>query len=105
MQMNAVTQTNTIASPPNSLDLQMASQAGAGELETPFAGLFQDALHDVQQLEDKASTAVQGLLDGSGVDVHTAMIATSDVDTAFELSLAVRNKAVGAFQQLMSLQF
>jgi len=101
MQVNSVTQTSTIASLPDSID----SQAAAGSPKTPFAGLFQDAIQNVQQLEDKASTAVQGLLDGSGVDVHTAMIATGDADTAFELSLAVRNKAVGAFQQLMGLQF
>ena len=106
MQMNSVTQTGTIAALPDSFDLQAPLlQAGAGAQKTPFADLFQNAVQNVQQLEDKASTAVQGLLDGSGVDVHTAMIATSDADAAFELSLAVRNKAVGAFQQLMGLQF
>ena len=105
MQANSVTQTSTIASLPDSFDFQTPSQAVAGAPKTPFADLFQNAIENVQQLEDKASTAVQGLLDGSGVDVHTAMIATSDADAAFELSLAVRNKAVGAFQQLMSMQF
>ncbi|HTZ90407.1 MAG TPA: flagellar hook-basal body complex protein FliE [Alloacidobacterium sp.] len=105
MQTNSVTQTSTIASLPDSLDLQAPLQPGAGAQKTPFADLFQNAMENVKQLEDKASTAVQGLLDGSGVDVHTAMIATSDADAAFELSLAVRNKAVGAFQQMMSMQF
>jgi flagellar hook-basal body complex protein FliE len=42
---------------------------------------------------------------GGGVDVHTAMIATQKASMAFELSLAVRNKAVQAYQQVMSLQF
>ena len=105
MQMNSVTQTGTVTSLPDSFDLQTPLGTGAGVKKTPFADLFQNAVQNVQQLEDKASTAVQGLLDGSGVDVHTAMIATSDADAAFELSLAVRNKAVGAFQQLMGLQF
>src|ERR1700759_4444215 len=105
MQMNSITQAGTLASLPDSFNLPMSSQSAADAQTTPFAGLFQDAVANVQQLEDKASTAVQGLLDGSGVDVHTAMIATSDADAAFELSLAVRNKAVGAFQQLMGLQF
>jgi flagellar hook-basal body complex protein FliE len=105
MQTNSVTQTSTIASLPGSPDLETALKPGAAASQTPFANLFQDAMRNVQGLEDKASTAVQGLLDGSGVDVHTAMIATSDADTAFELSLSVRNKAVAAFQQLMSMQF
>ena len=42
---------------------------------------------------------------GTGVDVHTAMIATEKASMAFELSLAVRNKAVQAYQQVMSMQF
>jgi flagellar hook-basal body complex protein FliE len=105
MQMNSVTQASTIASLSDSLDLQTALKPGAATSQAPFANLFQDAMHNVQDLEDKASTAVQGLLDGSGVDVHTAMIATGDADTAFEMSLAVRNKAVAAFQQMMSMQF
>lgn len=99
MQVNSISQTAAMASLPG------APEAAADAQKTPFAGLFQDAVGNVQQLEDKASTAVQGLLDGSGVDVHTAMIATSDADAAFELSLAVRNKGVAAFQQMMSMQF
>jgi flagellar hook-basal body complex protein FliE len=40
-----------------------------------------------------------------GVDIHDAMIATEKADMAFELALQVRNKAVGAYQQMMSMQF
>ena len=56
-------------------------------------------------LEDKAKNAVTGLLDGSGVELHQAMIATQKADMAFELALQVRNKAVAAYQQMMSMQF
>jgi flagellar hook-basal body complex protein FliE len=48
---------------------------------------------------------VTGLLNGSGVEVHDAMIATQKADMAFELALQVRNKAVGAYQQMMGMQF
>lgn len=103
MQANSVTLTSTIASLPDSF--VPPKRSGLDAEKTPFADLFRNAIDNVQQLEDKASTAVQGLLDGSGVDVHTAMIATSNADAAFELSLAIRNKAVAAFQQLMGMQF
>jgi len=82
-----------------------ADQTTSSDGKAPFAGLFQDAIGNLQALEDKASTAVQGLLDGSGVDIHSAMIATSNADTAFELSLAVRNKGMAVFQQMMNMQF
>ena len=46
-----------------------------------------------------------GCCSGSGVDVHEAMIATQKADVAFELALQVRNKAVGAYQTMMGMQF
>ncbi|HLH33883.1 MAG TPA: flagellar hook-basal body complex protein FliE [Alloacidobacterium sp.] len=104
MQMNSLTQATAASSLQDFSELQTSSRPGETQ-KTPFAELFHNAVENVQQLEEKASSTVQGLLDGSGVDIHTAMIATSDADAAFELSLAVRNKAVGAFQQLMNMQF
>ena len=47
-------------------------------------------------VEDQARVAVDGLMAGTGVDVHQAMIATEKASMAFELALAVRNKAVKA---------
>jgi flagellar hook-basal body complex protein FliE len=81
--------------------LEPAAQAGAA----PFADLLTDAVGQVNQLESQARSAVSGLMTGSGVDVHQAMIATEKASMAFELSLAVRNKAVQAYQQVMSMQF
>jgi flagellar hook-basal body complex protein FliE len=77
----------------------------AGPSGAPFASLLTDAVGDVNQLESQARKAVEGLMTGSGVDVHQAMIATEKASMAFELSLAVRNKAVQAYQQVMSMQF
>jgi len=37
--------------------------------------------------------------------VHRAMIATEKASMAFELSLAVRNKAVQAYQSVIGMQF
>jgi flagellar hook-basal body complex protein FliE len=77
-----------------------AAQPGA-----PFATLMRNAMQQMQTLETNATTAVDGLMTGNGTDIHTAMIATQKADLAFEMALAFRNKAVGAYQQLMSTQF
>ena len=71
----------------------------------PFSNLLTDAVGEVNSLQDQAATAVKGLMTGSGIDVHQAMIATEKASMAFELALAVRNKAVQAYQQVMSMQF
>ena len=72
---------------------------------TPFSNLFTDAMGQVNSLENSARATVDGLMTGSGVDVHQAMIATQKADMAFELALAVRNKAVQAYQSVMGMQF
>ena len=71
----------------------------------PFAGLVTDAVHTVESLDQQASSAVEGLMTGSGVDIHEAMIATQKASLSFEMALALRNKAVGAYQQIMQMQF
>jgi len=82
-----------------------AGDSAAGAAAAPFGDLLKSAIDGVDNLQQQATTAVEGLLQGNGVDVHDAMIATQKADMAFELTLAVRNKAVAAYQQVMSMQF
>jgi flagellar hook-basal body complex protein FliE len=81
------------------------STGSSGAASTPFSDLLSDAVGQVDQLEAQAHAAVAGLMTGSGVDVHQAMIATQKASMAFELALAVRNKAVQAYQQVIGMQF
>jgi flagellar hook-basal body complex protein FliE len=83
----------------------LAPSAAAQGSSADFGALLHDAVANVQDLEMQASTSVQGLMRGDGVDIHTAMIATQKADLAFELALSVRNKAIGAYQTMMGLQF
>ena len=77
----------------------------SGSTGVPFAGVMQAMMQQTATLDKKAAQSVTGLLDGSGVEIHDAMIATQKADMAFELALQMRNKAVGAYQQMMSMQF
>jgi flagellar hook-basal body complex protein FliE len=104
---------NAVSAAAGSFSLSDPSASGAtssahGSLTTepaPFADLITDAVGQVNQLEDGARAAMTGLMTGTGVDVHQAMIATEKASMAFELALAVRNKAVQAYQQVMGTQF
>jgi flagellar hook-basal body complex protein FliE len=83
----------------------LTSTGGSEAASTPFSNLLTDAVGQVNALENKARAAVDGLMTGSGVDVHQAMIATQKASMAFELVLSVRNKAVQAYQSVMGMQF
>ena len=77
----------------------------SGESVAPFGDLMRSAVDSINDLQTQASAAVDGLIRGTGVDIHQAMIATQKADIAFELALSVRNKAVAAYQQVMGMQF
>ncbi len=96
--------TSSVSSLDNSSNGFTATRS-ANAAATPFSNLLTDAVGQVNSLENSARTAVDGLMTGSGVDVHQAMIATQKADMAFELALAVRNKAVQAYQSVMGMQF
>ena len=81
------------------------SATGSPSYSAPFADVLHEAIAKTNDLNTQAAQAVTGLLSGQGVDVHTAMIATEKSDLAFEMMLAFRNKAIGAYQQLMGMQF
>lgn len=84
---------------------QVGGIAPATQPGAPFAALMRNAMQQMQALETQATQAVDGLMAGNGTDIHTAMIATQKADLAFEMALAFRNKAVSAYQQMMSTQF
>jgi flagellar hook-basal body complex protein FliE len=73
--------------------------------EGVFGGMLHAAQQQIKAADTKAQQAVTGLLNGQGVEVHEAMIATQQADLTFELALQVRNKAVSAYQQMMQMQF
>lgn len=87
------------------LSAEGAGLAGSRGGATPFSDLLADTVGQVSQLENQARTSMVGLMTGSGVDVHEAMIAEQKASMAFELALSVRNKAVDAYQQVMGMQF
>ena len=91
------------------VDDGFAKSMGAGvagvTASVPFAGVLQTMVQQTNALDQKATTAVTGLLNGQGVEIHDAMIATQKADMAFQLALEVRNKAVGAYQQMLNMQF
>lgn len=101
MQSGLVSSLNTLVPIASSALAQVSAPAGA----PAFSDLMKNAIASVQNLEGQASSAVEGLMSGNGVDIHQAMIATQKADLAFEAALAVRNKAVAAYQQVMQMQF
>ncbi|MFZ1941776.1 MAG: flagellar hook-basal body complex protein FliE [Terracidiphilus sp.] len=102
--VSTVTATSGVEST-TSIASGLQPNANASNAEAPFADLMTDAVGEADRLQSQAEAAVTGLMTGNGVDVHQAMIATEKASMAFELALAVRNKAVQAYQSVIGMQF
>jgi flagellar hook-basal body complex protein FliE len=77
----------------------------AAPREWGFVETLRGAMDQVEQAQSTADTKVAGFLDGSGMDVHTAMIAVEKADLSFQLMMQVRNKIVAAYQEISRMQF
>ncbi len=106
MQAATAATSATQASATQTGSTALTGMPGSAEMgPVPFADVLRSMAQQSSALDKKASATVTGLLNGSGVEIHDAMIATQKADMAFELALQVRNKAVGAYQQMASMQF
>ena len=77
----------------------------SGPRKWGFVETLRGAMDDVQQLQSTADTKTAALLEGSGTDVHSTMIAVEKADLSFQLMMQVRNKIVSAYQEISRMQF
>ena len=82
-----------------------AAGKGVAPREWGFMETLRGAMDQTKGLQSSADAKVAGLLDGSGMDVHTAMIAVEQADLSFQLMMQVRNKIVAAYQEISRMQF
>ena len=86
---------------PADIDLK---PSGAGAEDTGFGETLRGAMDQVDQLQSDANAKTAALLNGSGMDIHSALIAVEEADLSFQLMMQVRNKIVSAYQEVMRMQ-
>ena len=69
-----------------------------------FGKTVVDALENLEKVQDKADDLAVKAATGDLNDVHDYMIAATEASVQTELTVAVRNKAVEAFNDIMRMQ-
>lgn len=69
-----------------------------------FSDFLGEMTHDVNAKQAAASDAVQGVLSGQNVPLHSAMLAIEEASVSFQLMVEVRNKLLDSYQELMRMQ-
>lgn len=92
---------------PPALDIDpiapVGSESSGGSSE--FSQLLKKAMDETESLQSNAAQQVSGLVNGGGVDVHSATIAIEKADLSFQLMMQVRNKVVEAYQEISHMAF
>jgi flagellar hook-basal body complex protein FliE len=81
-----------------------AGSATPGATGESFTSVLQDALAKINEAQAQADVSVQSLLTGQSTNLHETMIALQKADVSFQLMLQVRNKIVGAYEEIMRMQ-
>lgn len=103
---------NSIAAAFNNSALQRIGTQGAGNLDPAatgkakgdFGSIVVNALEGLQATQNHADSLATKAATGDLNDVHDYMIAASEASLATEFTVAVRNRAVEAFNQIMQMQ-
>jgi flagellar hook-basal body complex protein FliE len=94
-----------ISAQPGAAAGQGAGQvAGTGAPTGDFGNVIVNALQGVQDTQANASNLAVQAATGDLVDVHNYTIAATEASLQTQLTVAVRDRAVEAFNQIMAMQ-
>lgn len=75
-----------------------------GRPDGSFKNVLMDAITEVQRLQTEADTTIKKLVSGEIKDVTETMVAVERADVSFQTMMAVRNKMLAAYEEVMRMQ-
>lgn len=64
---------------------------------------FQETLDGLNQSQNNSDGLLQQLAAGENLDIHQAIIATEETDINFRVSMAIRDRLVDAYREVMRM--
>jgi len=83
---------------------QSPGMAQAPKDASSFKNFLVDSIQEVNSVQQDADAAVEQLFTGGDVTPAEVLTAVQKADVAFRLMLQVRNKMVGAFEEIKNLR-
>ena len=68
-----------------------------------FGSLIKDAVESIDSTQKGAEKEISKAVTGESTDLHKTIIALQTADLKFQLGLQVRNKLIGAFDEIMRM--
>ncbi|HZK54569.1 MAG TPA: flagellar hook-basal body complex protein FliE [Desulfosporosinus sp.] len=89
---------------PTNLDTQSVGAVNGGAKGTDFSKFLTDALGQVDALQKNADAASLQLATGQVDDLSSVMVALEKASLSLSLTVATRDKALEAYNQIMRMQ-
>lgn len=101
MSIHGINQFNSVSplSSGNQTSVGDAKNSGDG-----FGSLIKDAVESIDGTQKSAEQEIAKAVTGESPDLHKTIIALQTADLKFQLGLQVRNKLIGAYEEIMRMQ-
>ncbi|MCL4510579.1 MAG: flagellar hook-basal body complex protein FliE [Bacteroidetes bacterium] len=88
----------------NQMSPDISTNKSADDVTKSFESTLNDFVHNVNDLQSSANTAIDKMASGQAADVHEVMVAVEKAKVSFDLLLEIRNKMLDAYRQIMQMQ-
>ena len=78
--------------------------SGSGQGVTGFVKALGDTLREANSLQNQAARSGEALARGEDINLHQVMVETQEASLAFQLTVALRNKVLEAYQEILRMQ-
>lgn len=79
------------------------STVNAEEVGVPFKSIFQDAIKNVAETDQKVNADVALLATGQTDDLHSLQIDITKAQISLQMMVQLRNKAMDAYSEVMRM--
>lgn len=97
--INGINSANSLSNPLSKLSSESIEGSGDG-----FGSIIKDAIKSVDETQKSAEQEIKTAVTGESPDLHKTIIALQTADLQFQLGLQVRNKLIGAYEEIMRMQ-
>jgi flagellar hook-basal body complex protein FliE len=80
--------------------LSVSAEGSVAQLADQVGQAFGQQLNHLQTLQTNADQLTQDFASGKQVSLHNVMIATNRAEMSLQLAMQLRNKALGAYQEI-----
>jgi flagellar hook-basal body complex protein FliE len=88
----------------NNIKPLASPKAAEGAPKSDFNSHLNNAISEVNDLQEQADRAIQQLVGEGKGDLQDTMIALEKADVSFRLMMQIRNKVLDAYQEIMRMQ-